>query len=220
MKIGVTNLKGGVGKTTLSINLAVAFAHMDYKVIIIDTDTNQNSVEWYERRSEDLKKVEVWSYTKTDKLVEMVKSAHAAADIVIMDGTPNLGVMTTKIMGASDLLIIPTRPMPNDYHSLQEFFPKYEEVKAVRENLQAYFLLNEYGDRVLQKNIRQGLSEHYPDIPLLETTIATRIVYGETILAGTGVLEGKDDSAKAEIISLANEIVAIGEKMGLFESAA
>ena len=45
MKIGITNLKGGVGKTTLSINLAVCFAHMGYKVCIVDTDTNQNSMQ-------------------------------------------------------------------------------------------------------------------------------------------------------------------------------
>jgi chromosome partitioning protein len=51
-EIGITNLKGGVGKTTLSTNLAVCFAHMGYSVCIVDSDTNQNSLAWYGAREE------------------------------------------------------------------------------------------------------------------------------------------------------------------------
>ena len=43
MIISVINLKGGVGKTTIAINLAVAFANRGKKVCIIDTDKEQLS---------------------------------------------------------------------------------------------------------------------------------------------------------------------------------
>jgi len=54
MSICITNLKSGVGKTTISINLALCFAHMGYRVCILDTDTNQSSLKWYGARDESL----------------------------------------------------------------------------------------------------------------------------------------------------------------------
>lgn len=63
MKIGITNLKGGVGKTTISINLAVCLANAGYKVCIVDTDTNQTSFKWYGVRDESKPKVVVLGAT-------------------------------------------------------------------------------------------------------------------------------------------------------------
>ena len=62
MKIAVTNLKGGVGKTTIAINLAVALTQREKSVCIIDTDKNQNSaVEWSMCRGEERAIIQVFS---------------------------------------------------------------------------------------------------------------------------------------------------------------
>lgn len=218
MKIGITNLKGGVGKTTLSINLAVCFAHMGYKVCIVDTDTNQNCLQWYGAREESLPQVLVVGASEPKALNKAVDNLHKQHDIIIMDGTPNLSEMNTRVIMASDLLIIPTRPGAHDFRAMNEFFIRFNQVKELKENLNAYFLINEYDDRVnLHKTVRESLREHF-DIPILQTVLKSRTAYGEASMMGTGVFEHSDNKAKAEMVSLTKEILQIAEKSSLTQS--
>lgn len=217
MKIGITNLKGGVGKTTLSINLAVSFATMGYNVAVIDTDTNQNSLGWRKFREEGLPNVSVWGHTIADTLLSQVKELYNHNDIVIMDGTPNLGLMSRKIMLASDLLLIPIRPGAHDYRSMNEF---YEILKETRGDVANYILLNEYDERItMHRMVVSNLKANF-DIPHLSTVIKSRTAYGESALAGTGVLEGNDPKAKAEIAGLTKEILEKAQQHNLIKENA
>ena len=53
MIISSVNYKGGVGKSTLTQNLAVALAHRDYKVCIVDADVTAATMDWAEMRHEN-----------------------------------------------------------------------------------------------------------------------------------------------------------------------
>lgn len=215
MRIGVTNLKGGVGKTTLSINLAVCLSHVGYKVAIVDTDTNQNSLGWRTFREENYPYISVWAHTIPDTLYSQIKELSRTHDIVIMDGTPNLGLMTRKIMLASDMLIIPIRPGAHDYRSMNEFYEIFKEIRGDKEKYGAYFVINEYDDRLnMHKMVREQLKANY-DIPHLDTVLKSRTAYGESALAGTGVFEGQDPKAKAEMVSLTTEVLDKAQKLGL-----
>ena len=65
-------------------------------------------------------------------------------EIILIDGTPNLSKMTTRIILASDLLLIPIRPGAQDVQTLKEFANRYEEAKAFKANIPAYFVMNEF----------------------------------------------------------------------------
>jgi chromosome partitioning protein len=215
MRIGVSNLKGGVGKTTIAQNLAVCFAYMDYKVCIVDTDTNQNSLSWYGARDTDLPNITVVGATDSKALNKTVDSLHNDYDIVVIDGTPSLSEMTTRIILASDILLIPIRPGAHDFRTMSEFFQRYEQANEFRDEIPAFFILNEYSE---QKNVHKGIRtmlETEFDIPILETTMKTRVAYAETSISGTGVYEYPDDKAKAEAVSLTNEVLAIAERLQL-----
>ena len=144
MKIGITNLKGGVGKTTISQNLAVCFAHMGFKTCIVDTDTNQNSLAWCGVRDENLPNVTVVGATDAKALGKTVENMHRDYEVVIIDGTPSLSEMTTRIILSSDMLIIPILPSAHDFRAMQPFFERYEQAREFRADIPAYFLINQF----------------------------------------------------------------------------
>ena len=90
MIISVTSLKGGVGKSTISQNLAVCFAHMGYKVAIVDTDTNASSVHWSGIREEEMPQITVMGLTDNNALRKNIKQLQEDYDLIIIDGTPTM----------------------------------------------------------------------------------------------------------------------------------
>lgn len=213
MKIGITNLKGGVGKTTLAQNLAVCLAHMDYKVCLVDTDTNQNSLSWYGVRDENLPEILVVGATDSKALNKSVEQLHKDHDFVVIDGTPSLSEMTTRIILSSDLLLIPILPSGHDFRSMERFFERYEQAKEFKDNIPAYFVLNQYSENI---NIYQDMKELLGqfEVNILDTTVKKRIAYIKTAIEGTGVYEYNDNKAKAEMVSLTNEVLAKAEELG------
>ena len=216
MKIGITNLKGGVGKTTLSINLAVCFAHMGYTVCIVDTDTNQNSMSWFGAREATDTKINVIGNTDPKALTKTVELLNQQHDIIIIDGTPNLSEMNTRIILSADLLLIPTRPGAHDIRAMQEFIQRLDQVREMKDKIAAYFVMNEYDERInLHKMVYDSLRESFKEIPVLKTMLKSRTAYGEANVSGTGVYEAGDPKAKGELVHLTKELISLAKKHAL-----
>jgi chromosome partitioning protein len=214
MIIGVSNLKGGVGKSTIAQNLAVCFAHMGFKTCIVDTDTNANSLSWSAAREDDLASITVVGSTEPKAIGKMVRDMHRDYDVIVIDGTPSLSEMTTRVILASDLLLIPLLPSAHDIRAMTLFFERFEQAKEVKENIPAFFVMNQYSPKI---NVHRGMKEAVAnfDIPTLETTINKRAAYVETALEGRGVYESNDQKAKDEMINLTTELLAKGKALGL-----
>ena len=217
MKIGITNLKGGVGKSTITQNLAVCFAHLNFKVVIVDTDTNQNSLSWFGARDKDLPNINVVGVSDSDALSKSIDNLHKDYDIVLIDGTPNLSKMVTRIILTSDILLLPIRPGAQDFRTMEEFINRYEQAKEFKSDIPAYFILNEYSE---QKKVHEGIKsqiENSFDIPVLTTKINSRVAYTEVSILGQGVYEYSDNKAKSEMISLTKEVLQKATDLNLME---
>ncbi len=206
MKIAISNLKGGVGKTTIAQNLAVCFAHMGFKTCIVDTDTNQNSLAWCGVRSDDVPSITVVGVTDSSALGKTVDNLHRDYEVVIIDGTPSLGEMTTRIILTADLLIIPILPSAHDYRAMTPFFERYNQAKSFRDTIPAYFLINLFYPT---GNVYKAMREQIRDfgIEVLNTIVHKRAAYVETAIDGKGVFESSDPKAKEEIARLTSEVL-------------
>lgn len=213
MIISVTSLKGGVGKSTISQNLAVCFAHAGYKVCILDVDTNQSAMRWSGLRPEDTPPIPVFGQPDGVELSKNAKHISNDYEIIIIDGTPSLNKVTSKIIMLADLLLIPILPSGLDMWATEQFLERYHDAEVEREKkLPAYFLLNQFQPNTnLSKEVREVLEE--TELPVLKSTLNNRTVYREAVIKGLGVIEYKDKKAQGELVALYNEISKIIKKI-------
>ena len=209
MILSVTSLKGGVGKSTISQNLAVCFAHAGYKVCIFDVDTNQSAIHWSGLRPDDAPAIPVFGQPDGIELSKNVKVISKDYEIVIIDGTPSLNKVTSKIIMLADLLLIPILASGLDMWATKQFLERYQDAVEQKERvIPAYFLLNQYQQNTnLAKEVKEVLEE--TEIPVLETNLKSRTAYREAVIKGLGVVEYKDEKAKAETVALFNELTKI-----------
>jgi chromosome partitioning protein len=213
MIISVTSLKGGVGKSTIAQNLAICFAHAGYKVAIADADTNQSSLRWSGLRKHDIPIVAVFGLPDGNSLSANIKPLNKDYDIVIIDGTPALSKLTSKIILLADIVIIPVLPGVLDIWATEMFVERHQEAVELRgKDIPAYFLLNRFKPNTnFSKEVKDVLQE--TTIPTLNTTLNDRIAYAEAVVGGLGVYEHKDEKAKQEMTALFNEISGIISKL-------
>ncbi|HNI43086.1 MAG: AAA family ATPase [Chitinophagales bacterium] len=207
MIISITSLKGGVGKSTLSQNLAVCLAHIGYKVAIIDTDTNASSVHWSGLRPDNLPSVAVFGISDSEALSKNAKKLVQDYDIVLIDGTPSLSRLVSTIILLGDMVLIPIKPSALDVWATEKFIEKYDQASVIKD-VKAYFILNQYDANLsFNRDSKEVLSDL--NIPILKSTLKTRVAYVEAVVQGLGVYEYKDKKARDEMAALCNEIVTL-----------
>jgi chromosome partitioning protein len=210
MIIAITNLKGGVGKTTITTNLAVSFALSGKSVCIVDTDKEQtSSIRWAEQRDDDKPHVAVVS-VGVEKLIREAEQLSKKYDVVLLDGSPNASELAITTIMSADIVLVPVSKSAYDFWAMDNFLQKFKQAKAYRGNIQAFIILNKYNEKQnVGKEVKEAIKNSFPDIPLLNSVLCDRVAYTETITEGLGVVEYKDKKAKQEIENLFDEIQKI-----------
>jgi len=105
MNIVVSNVKGGVGKTTTSIYLAaVAARRKRGPVTLVDADPQGSTAEWYD--AEPLEGVEL---VEGPSVRTVTKAMNQAEGVVVVDTPPGEGSVVQAALARADAVVIPTR---------------------------------------------------------------------------------------------------------------
>lgn len=209
MVISFISYKGGVGKTTLSENVAVCFASAGKSVCIVDADDSANSASWARKRGAELVKIPVIQENNKDEIVFTIKELNKKHDVVIIDSPPSQVPISDMIVLMSHLVIVPLLPKgEQETNTINQFVRKIRSLEMTKEKkIPVYFLINEFNPRVsLHTKFVETLEATFGD-RLLKSKLHSRISYAEVTHEGKGVYEYGDAKARQEITALVNEIL-------------
>ena len=115
--IVVANPKGGVGKTTLSSNIAGYLASKGHAVMLGDADRQQSARTWLSLRPAGLPRISAWEVRRDDLVRPPKGTTH-----VVLDTPAGLhGKRFDEVMKVADKVIIPLQPSIFDIHATHEF---------------------------------------------------------------------------------------------------
>lgn len=204
MIIGLLNQKGGVGKTTLSVNLAASFARDGARVLLIDGDPQGSALDWAAAREGD-PLFSVVGLPRATIHKEIAQIGHGY-DHIIIDGPPRVTDLARSALMASDFVLIPVQPSPYDIWAADGIVKLLDEARVYKENLQSAFVINR---KIVNTAIGRDVSEAlgvYP-VDVLSASIAQRVIFAEAVAQGKAVYEvDKQGPAAAEIEAVAAEI--------------
>lgn len=106
--IAIISQKGGTGKTTLALNLAIAAESRGYSTAIIDLDPQASAKGWHDNRKPD---GPVVISSQASQLSKILKTAETHdAKLVIIDTAPHSETAALASARAADFILIPCRP--------------------------------------------------------------------------------------------------------------
>lgn len=195
--LSITSQKGGVGKTTLAMNLAIAAAHDKTPTVVFDLDPQASATGYHDRRiangHDDQPKV--FSIQPVRLPQELKAAMDDGYKLAIIDTPPNVSGNAVHISQAGDLILIPAQPSAMDLDAVRV---SIEIARAA--DRPAAVILNEckaFGSLTTEA---RELIEGAFEFPVLEQTIGDRVAFIHAATSGQGVIESEPSSKAADEI--------------------
>jgi chromosome partitioning protein len=212
MILTIGNTKGGVGKTTIAINIAIARALQGRDVLLVDGDEQPSATTFSELRTQLHGKA---GYTAIILQGAAIRSqvrqlAPKYDDIVIDVGGRDTGSMRAALT-VSDVFLVPVQPRTLDVWAIGATANLVSEARVLNDGLQAFSFLNKADHQgndnsAAADELREAEGIRYLDIP-----VGDRKAFPNALAAGKAVMEqksaeGRDQKAIAELDRLVEAI--------------
>ncbi|EYF04081.1 ParA family partition ATPase [Chondromyces apiculatus] len=207
MIVALTGQKGGIGKSTTAVSLAVAAMERGRRVLLVDADPQGTVRTWGEVACE--------AEHPMPTIVAMGAAMHRPGqlgevagryDLTLIDCPPRQGEVARSALMVADVAVFPCGPTAADAWALSAAVEVFEEARALREALQGCVLITrKQGRTALGKGARAVLET--TGLPVLKTELGYRVAYQEALAMGQGVTSyAPRDAAAREIVQLFDEL--------------
>ena len=186
----ITHQKGGVGKSTLTFNLAQNIA-ANSRVAVLDFDL-QGSLSQLEELVTDFKIIPY-----QDKLESISELQY---DFIFIDTPPYLSNHLAKLISISDLIIVPTKACILDLLAIKSTLAIIEQEKRTMDTLVVFNMIKP--NTTLTLDILIGLEEY--NVKIATTHISDLVAFTRSVLL-KGV--SNDKNAQKQIDQLTEEIL-------------
>jgi chromosome partitioning protein len=202
MIITIGHTKGGVGKSTLGVNIGVARKLAGRDVWVVDADRQRTAQKALTLRNcdESLPPIPCDWYADAATLMSQVRmQASRYDDVIIECGGGDTAALRTA-MALCDVMIVPFPPRSVDVWAFDELVPLINDVRAVGKDLKVYAVLNQADPGVnAADNIAaiKQVQEDYPEVELLTQRLVRRKAFSNAAGSGLSVYEVEPHDAKA-----------------------
>ena len=119
----VANPKGGVGKSTLSTNVAGYFARKGHSVMLGDADRQQSSALWLKLRPPEARPIQTWDVSK-----DLIARPPKDVTHVVLDTPAGLnGGRLKEVLKLADKVLVPLQPSIFDIYATRDFLDELAE---------------------------------------------------------------------------------------------
>lgn len=206
MIVSICNEKGGSGKSSIAINLAVYLGSIGEKVLLVDADPQQ-SVAVFNRLREEAGLEPTFDYAVSDlspKKVDINELTEKYDCIIVDTGGRDSSEMRNAIV-LSDLIIVPTSPTSDiDIAVVEKMIHLFDEAKKFNTKSKALITLSRATPNTfltkkieISKSYLRGLLKGKERVSLLKSTIYEREAFSKALSSGMGITEFVDDKHKA-----------------------
>jgi chromosome partitioning protein len=210
--VAVAGRKGGIGKSTITGNLAAEFEAMKHRVRVLDADPQHSLAAWAEQGDGMLARA-VEKVEDTSTLRTRARQAERDADIVLIDTPPGAPETTYEAALAADLMLLPCGPSPLDLFAVKQALQLALKARAARRSKKPRirFVPSRV---VMNTNLGRGLASSLKDMgKKVLPPIGQRVVVAEAVSSGLTVAEYAPNSpAHEEFRELAKAVEKILKK--------
>jgi chromosome partitioning protein len=213
MIVTVGSTKGGAGKSTLAVQLALARSRAGRDVLLVDGDqqaTAQTAMTLRAEAGRTPSPACVWFPDHRVMGPQMRQQARRYQDVILDVGGRDSHTLRTAVQLA-DVVLVPVRPRSADVWALTDMAAVIDEVRSVRDGLAVYAVLN-FADPGVSPANREAAAAiiALPQFTLIEAPVCQRKALAVALGNGLGVeeLTPRDGKACEEIATLTGIVFA------------
>jgi chromosome partitioning protein len=205
--IAVANQKGGVGKTTLAMNMAAGLTRRG-SCIVVDADPQRSATMWIEL-SDSLREFPAKVVPAEDEIKKQIIQLQTEFDYIVIDCPPEIkSDSTMSAIEISKVLLIPLLPSPLDLWASTRIEELIKRVQRVNPTISAFVVLNQIEPRSAMSRGMDGALQEI-NIPVLRHRLSRRASYRTAALEGCSVydLGFRGRVASEEIDNIIDEVL-------------
>ncbi len=204
--VGIIQVKGGAGRSTIATNLAGMMASHK-RVAMIDCDIPQASAaSWASIRQGNITTATAADHVQLIAKIEQLKGEH---DLIVIDAPPRIAEITKIILMLSDLCLIPLGASAVEIWATADLLKTIEAAREIKSDIDTRIIWNRFRASTKSAQELSQAANEVLGIKELKTKLGYRVAYSEAMARGMTVLEWTDKTARDEMLALGKELEKI-----------
>lgn len=181
--VTVANLKGGVGKTTIAVNVACS---LPGRVVLVDADSQASASDWLTEGPVEVMPLPLEAETERDLHAWIARIRATTADYIVIDCPPHLSAATGAAIGLADIVLIPCGPSATDVRATARTVELVRQARKARRGAPRVLVIPNHADRRTTTGKGMTLALAALDEPV-GPMLVTRQAHGDATGSGTWI---------------------------------